>query len=117
MAAYEEGRPTINILKTILLTPFELISVPEWWYLGILLFAMGLGIVAIEAYPTHSNVSPLFFGIALALIFVLPIGVIFSVTNVEVTLNVFAEFVGGLAYPGSALQMNYFSENLNFYTH
>jgi hypothetical protein len=70
---------------------------------------MGLGIVAIEAYPTHSNVSPLFFGIALALVFVLPIGVIFSVTNVEVTLNVFAEFVGGLAYPGSALQMNYFS--------
>lgn len=45
-------------------------------------------------------------GLALALIFIVPVGVIFAVTNQEVTLNVLAEFIGGVLFPGNALAMN-----------
>ncbi|ELU42092.1 OPT oligopeptide transporter family [Rhizoctonia solani AG-1 IA] len=81
---------------------------PEWWYASILLLAIGLGLIAILCYPTHTTVGALFMGLALALIFVVPIGVIFAVTNQEVTLNVLAEFIGGVLFPGNALAMNMF---------
>ena len=45
-------------------------------------------------------------GLALALIFIVPVGVIYAVTNQEVTLNVLAEFIGGVLFPGNALAMN-----------
>lgn len=45
-------------------------------------------------------------GLVLALVFIVPVGVIFAVTNQEVTLNVLAEFIGGVLFPGNALAMN-----------
>ncbi|KAG9084041.1 hypothetical protein FRC07_013734 [Ceratobasidium sp. 392] len=81
---------------------------PEWWYACILLVSIALGLVAILAYPTHTTVGALFMGLALALIFIVPVGVIYAVTNTEVTLNVLAEFIGGVLFPGNALAMNMF---------
>ncbi|KAG8699351.1 hypothetical protein FRC08_005363, partial [Ceratobasidium sp. 394] len=81
---------------------------PEWWYACLLLVAIALGLVAILAYPTHTTVGALFMGLALALVFIVPIGVIYAVTNTEVTLNVLAEFIGGVLFPGNALAMNMF---------
>lgn len=49
-------------------------EVPEWWYGCILLVAIGLGLIAILNYPTHTTVGALFFGLALAMIFMVPIG-------------------------------------------
>ncbi|KAH9917382.1 OPT-domain-containing protein [Epithele typhae] len=48
------------------------------------------------------------YGIFLALIFMIPAGIILAVTNVEVTLNVIAEFIGGLWFPGNATALNFF---------
>ncbi|QRW12697.1 OPT oligopeptide transporter protein [Ceratobasidium sp. AG-Ba] len=81
---------------------------PEWWYASLLLVSIALGLVAILAYPTHTTVGALFMGLALALIFIVPVGVIYAVTNTEVTLNVLAEFIGGVLFPGNALAMNMF---------
>ncbi|PVF96622.1 OPT-domain-containing protein [Serendipita vermifera] len=83
-------------------------EVPEWWYALILLAAIGLGLIAILVFPTHATVGALFMGILMALIFIVPIGVIYAVTNMQVTLNVLAEFIGGLLFPGNALSMNMF---------
>ncbi|KZV96399.1 OPT-domain-containing protein [Exidia glandulosa HHB12029] len=81
---------------------------PEWWYLIILLIAIALGLIGLLAYPTNTNVSSLFFGIAVSVIFVVPVGIITAVANTQVTLNVLAEFVGGAAYPGNYLAMLFF---------
>ena len=83
-------------------------EVPEWWYLLLLLAAIGLGLIAILNYPTHTTVGALFMGIALAVVFIVPVGVIYAVTNMPITLNVLAEFIGGLLFPGNALSMNMF---------
>jgi hypothetical protein len=83
-------------------------EVPEWWYMIILLAAIGLGLISILNYPTHTTVGALFMGIALAVVFIVPVGVIYAVTNTQVTLNVLSEFIGGLLFPGNALAMNMF---------
>lgn len=97
---------------------------PEWWYTILLLVALRecflflgfrslsfgavFGLVGLLAFPTHTSVSCLFFGIAISFVFMVPIGIITAVANVEFGLNVLSEFVGGSAYPGNYLDMLYF---------
>lgn len=72
----------------------------------------------IAGWQTYTTVGVVFYGIALCLIFVVPVGIIKAITGVEVTLNVLAEFIGGSWVAGNALAMNYFKsfglENLSF---
>ncbi|KAM7191832.1 OPT oligopeptide transporter [Rhypophila sp. PSN 637] len=83
-------------------------EVSEWYYLGTLLVAAVLGFIGIAAWPTYTTVGVVPYGIALALVFVIPVGVIKAMTGIEVTLNVLAEFIGGMIVPGNALAMNFF---------
>ncbi|KAK2028611.1 OPT oligopeptide transporter [Colletotrichum zoysiae] len=83
-------------------------EVPEWWYLILNVAAIAFGIAAVAAWPTETSVGVVFFGIALALVFVIPTGIIFATTGMEVEFNVLAEFIGGAVQPGNALAMNFF---------
>lgn len=83
-------------------------EVPEWWYLCVLLAALGLGIAGVAAYDTGVTPAVVVFGIIMAFIAVVPIGLVKAVTGMEITLNVLAEFIGGSIIPGDALAMNYF---------
>jgi len=83
-------------------------EVPEWQYLMVLVVAIGLGAAGVGVYPTETSPAVVLYGVFLAMIFVVPIGVILSITNVQVTLNVLAELFGGLWFPGNAVAMNYF---------
>ncbi len=73
-----------------------------------LAFAIGLGCAAIGGWETYTSVGVVFFGIAMCLVFVIPIGIIKAITRLEVTLNVLAEFIGGSWAEGNALAMNFF---------
>ncbi|KAL2843776.1 OPT oligopeptide transporter protein-domain-containing protein [Aspergillus pseudodeflectus] len=81
---------------------------PEWWYLILNVIAIGLGVAAVAGWPTNTNVGVVFFGIALAVIFTVPTGIIYATTGIEVEYNVLAEFIGGAWQPGNALAMNFF---------
>ncbi|KAF8922078.1 OPT-domain-containing protein [Mucidula mucida] len=83
-------------------------EVPEWHYLIVLVVSIALGAAGVGAYPTHTTPAVVLYGIFLALIFCVPVGIIRAVTNAEVTLNVLAEFFGGLWFPGNATAMNFF---------
>jgi OPT family small oligopeptide transporter len=83
-------------------------EVSEWWYFATLLVAVGLGFAGVCAWPTHTTPGVIPYGIALALVFVVPVGIIKAMTGIEVTLNVLAEFIGGMWVEGNALAMNYF---------
>jgi OPT family small oligopeptide transporter len=83
-------------------------EVPEWWYFLLNIVAVALGVAAIAAWPTYTNVGVVFFGIALALVFVIPTGIIMATTGIEIEFNVLAEFIGGAWTPGNALAMNFF---------
>ncbi|KAK7420741.1 hypothetical protein QQX98_002543 [Neonectria punicea] len=83
-------------------------EVPEWWYLILNLVGIALGIASVTGWPTHTSVGTVFFGIALAILFIIPTGIIFATTGIEVEFNVLAEFIGGAWQPGNALAMNFF---------
>ncbi|KAJ7465786.1 OPT-domain-containing protein [Mycena galericulata] len=83
-------------------------EVPEWQYFLILVGAIALGAAGVGVYPTETSPAVVLYGVLLAAIFVVPIGIIYSITNVQVTLNVLAELFGGLWFPGNAVAMNYF---------
>ncbi|KAJ7889565.1 OPT-domain-containing protein [Mycena olivaceomarginata] len=83
-------------------------EVPEWHYLVVLVAAIALGAAGVGAYPTETTPAVVLYGVFLAAIFVIPIGIILAITNVQITLNVLAELFGGLWFPGNAVAMNYF---------
>jgi OPT family small oligopeptide transporter len=83
-------------------------EVPEWWYFSVLVLAIVFGCVGISHWQTFTSVGVVFFGVAMCLVFVVPIGIILSMTGVQVTLNVLAEFIGGSWVAGNALAMNFF---------
>lgn len=83
-------------------------EVPEWWYAICLVFAVGVGCAGIASYPTYTSVGTIFFGIVLTLIFIVPTGIIYAMTGVQVSLNVLAEFIGGSWVEGNALAMCFF---------
>jgi len=83
-------------------------EVPEYVYFGVLALAIALGAAGVGAYPTQTSPAVVLYGVFLAIIFCIPCGVIMSITNVEISLNVIAELFGGLWFPGNATAMNYF---------
>ncbi|KAG5753410.1 hypothetical protein H9Q70_003974 [Fusarium xylarioides] len=83
-------------------------EVPEWWYMVCLVCAIAFGISGIAGWDTHTSPGVIFYGLALCLVFVIPVGIIKAMTGIEVTLTVLAEFIGGSFVEGNALAMNYF---------
>lgn len=76
--------------------------------MGCLVIAMALGFAGVTAWPTYTTAGVVPYGLFLAIIFVIPIGIIKAMTGIEVTLNVLAEFIGGAWVEGNALAMNFF---------
>jgi len=81
---------------------------PEWWYLIVLVLSLVFGMVGVGVYPTETTPGVVIYGVAFALVFMVPLGIVMAVTGSTPTLNVLAEFIGGCFDPGNALQMNYF---------
>ncbi|KAJ7117190.1 OPT oligopeptide transporter protein-domain-containing protein, partial [Mycena epipterygia] len=80
-------------------------EIREWQYGMVLVFAIALGAAGVGAYPTQTSPAVVLYGVFLAIIFVVPVGIIAATTNVEITL---AEMLGGLWFPGNSTTMNYF---------
>ncbi|KAH8919020.1 oligopeptide transporter 4 [Atractiella rhizophila] len=78
-------------------------EVPEWWFGCIMVVSLTCGIVMVEIYDTQFPIWGFVICIALAFIFVVPAGMITAVGNVQITLNVIAELIGGYALPGKPL--------------
>jgi len=74
----------------------------------VLVLALVFGMLGVGLYPSHTTPAVVIYGVIMSLIFVIPLGIVTAVAGGAPTLNVLAEFIGGLFDPGNALQMNYF---------
>lgn len=83
-------------------------EVSEWWYFAVLCFAITCGCCGIGLWETYTTPAVVIYGIIMCAIAVIPIGIIYAITGLQVTLNVLAEFIGGAWVAGNALAMNYF---------
>ncbi|CCG83422.1 Putative uncharacterized protein [Taphrina deformans PYCC 5710] len=78
-------------------------EVPEWWYLIILIISIVSGCVMVEVYHTGMPIWGVFFAATVAVVMVVPTGIILGATNVTVYFNVLGEYVAGYAIPGKPL--------------
>ncbi|KAF9046946.1 OPT oligopeptide transporter [Hymenopellis radicata] len=83
-------------------------QVPEWWYLTIFLSMFAVGVVGIEVWPTEMPVWAFVVALAIAFLYVIPVGMIQAITNQQVGLNVVTELIVGYALPGRPIAMMMF---------
>lgn len=63
-----------NDIHTKLMKSYK--EVPEWVYFSILVISVGLGAVGVGVWPTHTTPAVVLYGVFLAIIFCIPIGII-----------------------------------------
>lgn len=111
MAAYPEGNP-LSLFFFLSSFPLSFILtagvVSEWYYFLTLIISIVFGVLGIALWPTYTSPAVVLYGIWLCLMFVVPVGIVAAMTGIEVTLNVLAEFIGGMIVEGNALAMNFF---------
>lgn len=83
-------------------------NIPEWWFGIVFLGAFALSIVTIRVWNTEMPVWSLIVALLIAIVFLLPVGIIYSLTNIAVGLNVVTEFIIGYMVPGKPLAMMFF---------
>ncbi|KAI1369950.1 OPT family small oligopeptide transporter [Xylaria arbuscula] len=73
---------------------------PDWWYLALLLISVALGLGTAVGYDTQLPWWTFIISILLALIFVVPTGMILAISNILLSLNVISPFIAGFIIPG-----------------
>ncbi|KAH9855546.1 small oligopeptide transporter [Lenzites betulinus] len=83
-------------------------QVPEWWYGCILAVTFVFACLAIKLYPTQMTIWALIVALLIALVYIVPAGMIQAVTNRQVGLNVITELIIGYMLPGRPVAMMMF---------
>ncbi|WAQ88485.1 hypothetical protein PtA15_9A612 [Puccinia triticina] len=78
-------------------------EVPQWWFMIIGLIATGMAVFMIVHYETQMPVWGLVFAFAIAIVLIVPTGIVSAVASIGAPLNVISELVGGYALVGRPL--------------
>ncbi|RKP23547.1 OPT oligopeptide transporter protein-domain-containing protein [Syncephalis pseudoplumigaleata] len=78
-------------------------EVPDWWYGVMFVVNAALAIVVCEVFGIDLPWWGLIMAVALAALFVIPIGIITAVTNQTPGLNIITEMIIGFILPGRAI--------------
>ncbi|EWC48007.1 hypothetical protein DRE_02586 [Drechslerella stenobrocha 248] len=95
---------------------------PDWWYLGFFVIMLAMGFTAALAWNTGLEWWAFIISIVIAAVWLVPVGMIQAVTNIQIGLNVITEFIIGYMTPGRPIAMMMFktygyitmSQALNF---
>ncbi|KAF9373738.1 hypothetical protein CPC16_001675, partial [Podila verticillata] len=77
-------------------------EVPQWWYGILFVITLGLSFVTCIVWE-YMPWWAVLLALAIAIIFVLPVGIVQAVTNQQPGLNVITEYVIGYMLPGHAI--------------
>lgn len=83
-------------------------EVPDWWFGLCFICFFALSVVSIRVWDTGLPVWALIVALVFALGLLVPLTFIYALTNVQVGLNVFTEFIVGYMLPGRPLAMMMF---------
>jgi OPT family small oligopeptide transporter len=77
-------------------------EVPHWWFLCIFVPMFALCFVTAYVWDTQMPWWSIIIAMLIALVWLIPIGIIQAVTNIQLGLNVFTELIAGYMLPGRA---------------
>ncbi|OZJ02510.1 hypothetical protein BZG36_04256 [Bifiguratus adelaidae] len=75
-------------------------EVPLWWYVVLLVVTFALSIVTVTVWPIYLPWYGLILTVVIAVVTVLPLGVICAISNTLPGLNVVTELICGYIWPG-----------------
>ncbi|GAA5816451.1 hypothetical protein MFLAVUS_009980 [Mucor flavus] len=75
-------------------------EVPDFWYFGLFVVALGLSFVTIIVWPSDIPWWALIVAVVLAFVWLLPIGIITAITSQAPTISMITEWVYGGIRPG-----------------
>ncbi|KAI1346246.1 OPT family small oligopeptide transporter [Xylaria sp. FL0043] len=81
---------------------------PDWWYLAILLASIALGLGTALGYDTQLPWWAFLVSVILALVFVVPTGMVLAISNILLSLNVVSPFIAGFIIPGRPIAVMVF---------
>lgn len=81
---------------------------PDWWYIAFFFVMLALGFVCCLAWDTGLTWWAYLLSLVIAGVWLVPIGMIQAVTNIQIGLNVITEFIIGYMQPGRPLAMMMF---------
>jgi OPT family small oligopeptide transporter len=83
-------------------------QVPQWWFLAIFVPMLALSFVTAYIYDTGLTWWAIILAMIISLVWLIPIGIIQAITNIQMGLNVFTEFLIGYMLPGRPTAMMMF---------
>ncbi|KAH8646224.1 small oligopeptide transporter [Xylariales sp. PMI_506] len=82
--------------------------VPQWWFLVVLVVFLALSFVTCYVWDTGFTWWAMIICLIIPVIWLIPVGMVQAVTNVQVGLNVITELIVGFALPGKPMAMMMF---------
>jgi OPT family oligopeptide transporter len=83
-------------------------EVPHWWFLALGAVSLVMGIIGIEVCDTKLTVWAFLHSLVLAVVFVIPFGILEAITSQSFSPVVLAEMMYGYAFPGRPIAMMIF---------
>lgn len=83
-------------------------EVPDWWFFCTFLVFTGLAIVSVRVWDTELPVWALIVALIISMTLLVPVAIIYALTNIQVGLNVLTEFIIGYMIPGKPIAMMMF---------
>jgi len=83
-------------------------QVPQWWFLCVFVPMFALCFVTSYLWDTGLTWWAIVLAMVIALVWLVPVGIVQAVTNIQLGLNVFTEFIIGYALPGRPTAMMMF---------
>ncbi|WFC94830.1 hypothetical protein MBRA1_001466 [Malassezia brasiliensis] len=90
---------------------------PFLWYIMLFLASFGMGVGAIHGWETGINAGHFVLAIVIGAIFMIPIGIIMALSNMEVGLNMISELIIGFMRPGYPIGMMIFKTTMYMITY
>lgn len=75
-------------------------QVPHWWFMAIFVPMFALCFVTAYVWDTQMPWWSIIVAMIIALVWLIPVGIIQAVTNIQLGLNVFTELIAGYMLPG-----------------
>lgn len=81
---------------------------PDWWFAILFVIFFVLSLLCVKLWDTGMPIWALVFALGIASSLLVPIGMIYALTNISVGLNVITEFIVGYLVPGRPVAMIFF---------
>ncbi|KKA26352.1 hypothetical protein TD95_003841 [Thielaviopsis punctulata] len=80
----------------------------DWWYIALFLVMLGLSLGVVAGWPTGFPVWAFIVCLLIPVVWLLPIGIVQGISNIQLGINVLTEFIVGYMVPGKPLAMMMF---------